>query len=220
MSDLPIRFHEPVVLAGGGALDRETLALACRHGGPVIAADGAANRVAELGFPVTLAVGDMDSIDEAGRRAAERTVHLPEQDSTDFEKCLRVTEAPLYLAVGFTGKRVDHTLAVLSAMLKHRERRIVLIGEQDVGIAAPAGRSLKLQVGEGARVSIFPMRPVMGRSQGLVWPIDGLTMAPGAQVGTSNRAAEDEILIHFETEGAILLLECSALVPLIGTLRP
>jgi thiamine pyrophosphokinase len=219
MSAPALKYQTPVILVGAGAFDRAMLDEARAHGGPLIAADGAADRLAGMGLAVDAAIGDLDSIGDAGRSHARRLVGIAEQDTTDFEKCLYATEAPLYVGVGFTGARVDHTLANLHVMLARPDKRVVLLGETDALTLAPAGRELRLALGMGARVSIFPLGEVQGVSQGLEWPIEGLTFAPGHRIGTSNRASADDVTLRFGSAGAVLVLERHALGALIEALR-
>jgi thiamine pyrophosphokinase len=49
--------------------------------------------------------------------------HLPEQDTTDFEKCLYSVAAPLLLGVGFLGGRADHHLAAMNVLVRYADRR-------------------------------------------------------------------------------------------------
>ena len=219
MNQLPIRFQTAVTLVGAGALDRAMVEAAQRIAPVLIAADSGADRLTEMRLAPRAIIGDMDSIADPDRwRAGPAAfVHLAEQDTTDFEKCLYATEAPLYLAVGFTGGRVDHTLAVHHSMLRHPEKRIVLIGEHDVSALAPPGVTWRLAVTPGMRVSIYPLLPVTAtRSRGLVWPIDGLAMAPGQRIGTSNEASQPVIEIAFDGPGALVMLEREALGSLVG----
>jgi len=56
-------------------------------------------------------------------------------------------------------------------------------------------------------VSIFPLVEVMGtRSAGLTWPVEGLRFQPGQMIGTSNRAAEDEVRMRVEGPGLLLMV--------------
>lgn len=221
MSVLPLRFESAVTIVGGGALDR-TMVEAARHHAPVlIAADGGADRLAEMRLDPHAVIGDMDSIADPDRWRAGPVpfVHLAEQDSTDFEKCLYATEAPLYLAVGFTGRRVDHTLAAFHALLTYMRKRIVLVGEDEVCALAPGGMALRLAVTPGSRVSVYPLLPVTAtRSRGLTWPIEGLAMAPGRRIGTSNEASQPVIEMEFDGPGALVMVERAALGALVGAL--
>jgi thiamine pyrophosphokinase len=221
MNQLPMRFQTAVTLVGAGALDQVMVESAHRLAPVLIAADSGADRLAGMRLTPRAIIGDMDSIADPDRwRAGPAAfVHLAEQDTTDFEKCLYATEAPLYLAVGFTGGRVDHTLAVLHTMLRYPEKRIVLIGEHDVSALAPPGETLRLALTPGARVSIYPLLPVTAtRSRGLVWPIDGLEMAPGQRIGTSNEANQPVIEVAFDGPGALVMLEREALGSLVGAI--
>ena len=219
MMMLPLRFESAVTVVGGGALDHAMVESA-RHLAPVlIAADSGADRLAEMRLAPRAIIGDMDSISnpERWREGPAHFVHLAEQDSTDFEKCLYATEAPLYLAVGFTGRRVDHTLAAFHTLLRYPQKRIVLMGEHEVGALAEPGRTLRLTVTPGARVSIYPLLPVTAtHSRGLQWPVDGLAMAPGTRIGTSNTAIQRMVEIAFDGPGALVMLETGALGSLVG----
>lgn len=211
---LPVRFDRPLTVVGDGVFDARALDQALALAPVMVAADGAADRLAAMGLAPVLAIGDMDSIGAPGIAAAGRLIELPEQDTTDFEKCLYATEAPLYLAVGFTGARLDHTLAVLHALLAWPEKRAVLIGESEVITLAPAGRALRVAVRPGSRVSVFPLRPLTASAEGLEWPLEGLTLAPGERIGTSNRAVAPEVTLRFDGPGAVVMLERDALASL------
>jgi thiamine pyrophosphokinase len=196
------RFPRGVMLVGGGDVDDGALSLARERTGHVVAADGGANALAGLGLSADAVIGDLDSLeDRAGWEARGTPVlHLSEQDTTDFEKCLYATEAPFYLGVGFTGRRFDHTLAALHALLRWPFKRVVLIGAEDAIFLPPLHWQARLA--EGARVSFFPLRPVMGLdSEGLEWPIHGLGFAPGERIGTSNRAVAPSVSAQFDVPG-------------------
>ena len=214
MDKLPLRFETAVTLVGAGALERAMVEAALRLAPVLIAADGGADRLAEMRLEPRAVIGDMDSIaDPEHWRAGPATfVHLAEQETTDFEKCLYATEAPLYLAVGFTGRRLDHTLAVFHTLLRYPEKRIVLVGEHEVSALAPPGATLRLGVTPGARVSIYPLLPVTAtHSRGLAWPIDGPALAPGERIATSNEASQPVVEVAFDGPGALVMLERDAL---------
>ena len=204
-----VTFPCPITVVGGGALDQVMLSEACALAPRLIAADGAADRLATWGLMPEMVIGDMDSVtDLAHWQAVTQVVHLPEQDTTDFEKCLYATDAPLYLGAGFTGRRVDHMLAVFHALLHYPDKRVVLLGEVEVMALIPAGVTLSLILEKGAVVSLYPLLPSAGiTSDGLKWPIDGLAMAPGQAIGTSNEAVTDNISVQFSTAGVLIMLE-------------
>ncbi len=221
MSELPLRFESAVTLVGAGALDRAMVEAAHRFAPVLIAADGGADRLVEMRLHPRAVIGDMDSIanPERWRAGPAAFVHLAEQDTTDFEKCLYATEAPLYLAVGFTGRRIDHTLAVFHTLLRYPQKRVVVVGEHEVSALAPPGATLRLAVTPGTRVSIYPLLPVTAtHSRGLAWPIDGLALAPGQKIGTSNEASQPVVEVAFDGPGALVMLEREALGSLAGAI--
>lgn len=217
----PVVFERPVTLVGGGAMTRAMLDEARAIAADLVAADGGADRLAGWGLDPAAVIGDMDSVaePERWRGGPIRFLQISEQESTDFGKCLSATEAPLYIGVGFTGGRVDHTLAVLHAMLARPEKRVVLLGEEDAIALVPPREPFGVDVEPGARVSIFPLVPVRGtHSRGFEWPIDGLDLAPGERVGTSNIATAPRVEVAFSGPGALMLLERRHLAALVRAL--
>ena len=219
MSTVAISYSQPVTLAGGGILDRHMLVEAQALAPHLVAADGAADRLAEWGLMPDAVIGDMDSLtDPKAWHARTRVVHLSEQDTTDFEKCLYATEAPLYVATGFTGRRVDHMLAVFHAMLRRPEKPVVVLGEEEAMAFVPQ-RGITLDLHPGAVVSLYPILPARGTiSEGLQWDLAGLDLAPGQRIGTSNRAAAPRIHLGFDRPGILLMIERAYLGALAAAL--
>ena len=183
-----------VTLIGGGPVTGALLAAALARAPRLVAADGGYDRAMALGHRPEAVVGDLDSISPAGRAVA---IHDPDQDTTDFQKALARIRAPFVVGVGFLGGRMDHGLAALSAL----PERVVLLGEADLAFRAPA--ELRLDLAAGTRVSLFPLGPARGRSEGLEWPIDGLEFAPDGRIGTSNRATGP---VRLWLEGPMIVL--------------
>ncbi len=188
MNKLIVEQNTPVTLIGGGELGEADLDLALSLASCLVAADGGAAHALARGHLPSAIIGDFDSIaqDILVQIPPQRRFHEVEQDSTDFEKALRAIHAPLVLAVGFLGGRVDHQLAVLNALVQNQGPPCIVLGAQEVIFHLPPCIALPLLAGE--TVSVFPLRRVQARSTGLEWKLDGLTMQPGGQIGTSNRA--------------------------------
>lgn len=209
MNRLIVESSEAICLVAGGAVPARDMALARRHAPVVVAADGGADRALALGVEPVAVIGDLDSLSDSARlRLAQRLHEVPEQETTDFDKVLRHVAAPFVLALGVAGGRVDHALSVLAGLLRHQAARpdmpCVILGPQDVIFAAPPVLHMTLSVGD--RVSLFPMVPVTGRSQGLEWPIDGLTLAPDGRIGTSNRASARRVVVDSDRPGLLVIL--------------
>ncbi|NVK16293.1 MAG: thiamine diphosphokinase [Rhodobacteraceae bacterium] len=197
---------EPITLVGGGELAAGALAEALMLAPVLAAADGGAAAALAAGHVPRAVIGDFDSLPEEVRAQLPPDVLHPvaEQDSTDFDKALRMIAAPAVLAVGFLGARVDHQLAAFSTLVQGHETPCVLVGETEVIFHLTHAVTLPARAGEV--ISLFPMQAVTGRSEGLEWPIDGLQMSPMGRIGTSNRATGP---VRLEAEGPGLL----AIVP-------
>ncbi len=127
-----------------------------------------------------------------------------EQMTTDFDKALRSVDAPFTLALGFAGARIDHGLAVLNSLVRHPDRRCLVIGPRDVVFHAPA--RLQLALRRGDRFSLFPMAPVTAESTGLDWPTGGIAFAPHGMIGTSNRVTEGPVTLAMDGPGMLVIL--------------
>lgn len=213
------RRESPTTLIGGGVVNKGDLALALKWAPPLVAADGGAERALAAGHMPDAVYGDMDSLDaqSLGRIPADRLHRIAEQDSTDFDKALRHIQAPLVLAVGVTGARVDHELAAYHSLLCQSHVPVIILGAAD--IVLHVDRPLSLDLPEGTRVSLFPMQTVSGRSTGLRWPIDGLEFHPATRIGTSNAAIGGPVHLSFDGAGMLLILPRDCLPVAVSALQ-
>jgi thiamine pyrophosphokinase len=193
---VPIRTDRLLVIVGGGDVDAALLTRLAEKGALVVGADGGADAALEAGVTPDLVIGDLDSLEdpETWRKRA-RVIHIAEQETTDFEKCLYSVEAPVTVALGMTGKRFDHTLAALHAVTRFgTDRRIVLVDTVDAALALSGPMACELPA--GTRVSVHPLQAVhFAGSEGLAYPLDGLTLMPGIRTGTSNKATGGPVRI-------------------------
>ncbi|MFQ6549855.1 thiamine diphosphokinase [Aestuariibius sp. 2305UL40-4] len=185
-----VRSPAPILLIGAGDLRREDIKIAGNHAQAVVAADGGGAVALSHGLMPTAVIGDMDSLSEVARsdpRIAGRIHPIEDQDSTDFDKVMRSVEAPLMLAVGFSGGRLDHHLAVLNVLVRRPDRRCIVLDAEMAVFLCPPGLEMDLPV--GSLFSLFPMGPVGVESAGLRWPTGGIPFRPDSRVGTSNEVS-------------------------------
>ncbi|MHB1110301.1 MAG: thiamine diphosphokinase [Devosia sp.] len=216
-------FEDVLVIVGGGAVDAELLRELYASGARLVAADGGADQIVAAGLKPEIIIGDFDSLlDPLKWLGKTRLMQISEQETTDFEKALYSTRAPVTVALGMTGKRFDHTLAALDAVTRYaHKRKIILVDEYDIAVALTEAFSFKVAFGE--RVSIHPLAPVtFWRSEGLKYPLDAVRLAPGVRTGTSNEATEGPFIVVPE-EGIhapyLLIIERGHLMALIEALK-
>ncbi|WP_323014902.1 thiamine diphosphokinase [Devosia sp.] len=196
-----------MAIVGGGDVDPALLRALSGRGVALVGADGGGDSIGAAGLLPAAIIGDLDSLsDRAGWERRTKVLHIPEQITTDFQKALYSTRAPVTLALGMTGRRLDHTLAALSAVLQFApSRKLLLVDAVDVALAATG--ALRFEAAPGERVSIHPLLPIaFTRSRGLYYPMDGLTLAPGALIGTSNQALGGPVEIEPEDDTPWLLI--------------
>ncbi|KAK9372984.1 thiamine pyrophosphokinase [Lipomyces chichibuensis] len=193
-----------------------------------ICADGGTNRLfaaldesTRSKYKPDFIAGDLDSLNPDIRVYYEKELgvpvyHSPDQDSTDFGKCL-LKLGELYpgerfpvVALGGTGGRVDqefhsiHTLFVHEREAKEedtadkKKREITLLSDD----------SLTFLVGPGTQ-KIYTPRTVLGPTCGIIpvsgptiisthgftWDIEDWPTSFGTQVSTSNAMEADEVVI-------------------------
>jgi thiamine pyrophosphokinase len=216
-------FEDVLVIVGGGTVDEDILRELHASGARLVGADGGADRIVAAGLKPEIIIGDFDSLEDPLKWLGKtRLMQISEQETTDFEKALYSTRAPVTVALGMTGRRFDHTLAALDAVTRYAMRRkIILVDEHDVAVALTEAFSFTVAPGE--RVSVHPLAPItFWRSDGLKYPLEAVRLAPGVRTGTSNEALDGPFSIVPE-EGIqvpyLLIVERKHLMGLIEALR-
>lgn len=212
-----LRYGEPILLVGAGPATLKDFNFAHSVAKPVIAVDGGYDSLRAWGVTPDAVVGDMDSV-RSDIMGDVTSVPIAEQNSTDLEKALRVIDAPLSLGIGFLEGRLDHTLAAMHALVAAVEQTVILIGPDDIVFAAPTDWRAALPI--ATRISFYPVRKVAAlRSTGLRWPIDGLVMEGGQQIGVSNETSLTAVEVRFADRGAVTILPRSCLPQVIASFR-
>jgi thiamine pyrophosphokinase len=215
-----VQCQRGVTLVGGGRVGARLLRRALTLAPVLVAADGGADRALAAGLLPDAVIGDLDSLSPEGRAALpEGRLHrIDEQETTDFDKCLRSIEAPFVLGLGLAGPRLDHTLAALNVLARHPDRRCLILGAREVCFLCPP--RLELALPPGTRLSLFPLAPVRGESAGLRWPVGGIDFAPGGRIGTSNVTEAPRVRLAFDAPAMLVLLPAGALRAALEGLVP
>jgi thiamine pyrophosphokinase len=189
-----LKYASPVVLVGAAPVQIGKALEMLPEAWPLIAADGGADALLENGRRPDLVIGDMDSAGPLPDDLPQ--LPLDGQDDTDFEKCLSRIHAPLIVGLGFLEGRLDHTLAAIHALMTlPHDRPVMLVGDTDLVLRLRGDIAFEAEPGD--RVSLWPLgSQAFHSSQGLKWPLDGLEMAAGRMIGTSNAAAGRTVRIN------------------------
>lgn len=182
-----------------------------------VAVDGGAGALMAEGLHPEAVIGDLDSLpDDLRTRLGDRLHRVEEQDTTDFDKALRHVRAPVVIAVGFTGGRFDHELAVMNTLARHPDRPCVVLGDETLAFLCPP--ALALHLAPGALFSVFPLAPMAATSTGLRWPLDGLALSPVGRVGTSNAVTGGDVTLGPDAPALLVILRRDSLEEVVAAL--
>ncbi len=200
---------DAICVVGGGPLSTPIVRMISDYVDAFVAADGGANHLLTEGIAPEAVIGDLDSLSDAAKSLFTDVIHhIADQDTTDFEKVLAGVDAHRIIAIGFTGGRLDHTLAALGTMARSIEKPVVLVTEDDVSFFA-SNRKVTLQPPVGTRISLTPLADSWADTTGLRWPVCDAAMHPTGFSSPSNETAADQVMIH--TRGPVLItlpLDC------------
>ena len=209
-NDLIVSSEHTVCLVGGARVDADLISLMLPMVARFIAVDRGADTLIAAGITPAAVIGDLDSISDDARAALGAVLHhIPEQDTTDFEKALSRVAAPMVVALGFTGGRMDHTLAVLNVLARFADRAVILADGTDVCFLAKQGTTL-VTAPPGTRMSLMPLAECRVSVTGLRWSFTDRVMHPVGFISSSNEVAGD---VRVQTDGPVLITLPLAFLP-------
>ena len=159
----------------------------------LVCCDGALAAARLLGREPDFVVGDGDSISPADRQSlGDRFVHVPEQETNDLAKAFsfacRSAAMPSPIAIlGATGLREDHTIGNIFRLVDFTAEMPATTLYTDSGTFEVLRGERTYACRTGEAVSIFaPFPDTAVSSEGLEWPLDGVSLA-SLWSGTLNR---------------------------------
>ena len=173
---------------------------------PVIAADGAARWI-----DADYVVGDGDSF------KGDHLILMPDQNQTDFEKCIAFARENDYLPsliIGMNGGEIDHVFGNMQVFLKYGEKGSLFFldwypgGGCKIGIGLEKG-IFRTRVKPGAIVSLFSFSFCVISTQGLVWELRGERLIPNGCLAVRNRAKVSTIEFHISEGKALAVIDVS-----------
>lgn len=178
-------------------------------GKKIIAADGAAIRLLKLGIEPDFVVGDFDTFNKSQfseRVSKNKLIFEPDQETNDFEKCLRFAQKKHFNTIiifGFHGGELEHTLNNWSVLKKYSKKMELCLYDRG-RYAIPLYFSVKIKLKKGEMISLIPQPDVRLTTKNLKWELNDEVLALGLREGARNIALKEEIslIIHY---GELLL---------------
>ena len=201
-----LNFQRGVTLLGGAGFSKDELKQSLRLAPELVAADGGANYLKYGKYIPAYIIGDCDSVEGIKKWESKgaKILKITEQDSTDFEKCIRNIIAPKFICLGFANERLDHFLAVCSALIKSK-KPIFILGNRDLIFHLPAKFKFELPI--NSRISLYPLREISSMSsKGLKYQLKGIKFSPADRIGTSNLSVCNEIEISYKGGGMLAII--------------
>ena len=170
----------------------------------VIGADGGGERLLAAGIEPDVVVGDLDSLSAvAQKQFSDRLVRNSAPDSSDLEKAVawaRTEGADDIVVIGWSGGRLDHTLAALALAFEgvqlHDDRFLITAVAGSAEITAQPGTLFSLMALPEAVVSVGGAR----------WNLEQEPLTMGARGMHNEVAAGGRVQVECHT-GKLLLLE-------------
>lgn len=183
---------------------------------PLIAADGAAAGLAAIDVIPEFTVGDLDSLDADTIKAIDGLTEFivePDQDSNDFEKCLRFAQTQLWsriLVTGMHGGNLEHTLNNWSVLMRFG-RTMPLCAYERGRYAIPVYTSFRFTAKPDELISLIPQPSSRLTTSGLLWELAEESLALGDREGARNRTLVEDISITVH-DGSLLFF-CDERLP-------
>ncbi len=178
---------------------------------PILAADGAADRLLEMKITPDYIIGDMDSvsIEKIPKQISSKLVIDTNQETNDFKKVLNFAKSEGYsriIILGFHGGDLEHTFNNWSVLIgESRFTSICILDRNRYGI--PMKESFRLKTNESEIISLVPQPRAIITTHGLHWPLSSEKLELGIREGARNRAIEDIIAITIHSGSIILFIE-------------
>lgn len=186
----------------------------------IVAADGAALKLAALGIVPDYIVGDGDSASHLLPEFQGRYQFHEDQNLTDAEKSLLFIKKQLsfpVLVVGIGGGELDHQLANLQLLLKYAH--LGPLWALDEGVSFPENNRItkkifpllqgKYQIATSSQstVSFISFEPVVITTKGLVWELVNTKLSYNTILGVRNKTYKDFFEVQIQEGSCLCIIE-------------
>lgn len=176
---------------------------------PILAADGSAIKLKHCGIEPSKIIGDLDSFYESSEAqdfSVGKIIHIPDQESNDFEKILNYclnAELNNILVIGFHGGDLEHTLNNWSVLARYAKLlNLCVYDETRYCIPMQQGFSITLKKDE--IISLVPQPRARVNTSGLKWELDNEVLELGMREGARNKVVHERVSVDI-SEGELML---------------
>ncbi|MDQ1266886.1 MAG: thiamine pyrophosphokinae [Bacteroidota bacterium] len=180
---------------------------------PLLAADGAALKLFDIGVSPDYVIGDLDSFYSSEKSSDfpdTKIIFLPDQEHNDFEKTLTYCLDNGFksaLIAGFHGGELEHTLNNWSILKKFSDKLQICVYDQG-RYCLPLKFSVNLNVKTGEMISIIPQPEALLTTVNLQWELKNESLSLGVREGARNRALSEDITIEIHSGEILLVIDC------------
>lgn len=171
---------------------------------PIIAADGAANRLLEFGISPQLIIGDLDSV-QPHILENYPVIHLPDQANSDYQKAMHyLSDNNLLPAiiVGINGGFLDHILNNINIFMT---TDCLLYSPPIKGLVLKEKSRQNFKLPVQTKISLIGMPSGTLSSHGLQWELNYSHLSFPGQTSCFNRTQLPEIILETH-QGTVLVL--------------
>jgi len=178
-----INSHKGIIFLNG-SLDKKILSF-INMKVPLIAADGASEKMKDLGIEPTCIIGDGDS----NKNTKDPFIKISDQNTTDFEKCISYAKSRdlnTCLVLGMNGGEIDHVLGNAEVMLKHSDDVSLYFldayyknNKIGVKLGIPISKKLSLVLKNRCTLSFVSFNDAYIKTKGLFWELSSVFKLSG-----------------------------------------
>lgn len=175
-----------------------------KQGLPIVAADGAANLLNQIGVEPQLIVGDLDSVEPS---LLQRFPYLKQTDqsTTDFQKVLACLPERHYdpaIVVGVSGGALDHILNNINVLM---ETACVLYAPPIWGFVLSVPEKTSFELPLETKISIMGLPEAEVSSEGLKWELERHCLQFPGLNSCLNRTSSGQVSLNLHS-GKLLVL--------------
>ncbi|MBQ9335143.1 MAG: thiamine diphosphokinase [Alphaproteobacteria bacterium] len=171
---------------------------------PVIAADGATNKLISMNVAPDLVIGDLDSVNHSYLTLLQYE-RVEDQSLSDFQKALRyMTKHDLMpmIILGVNGGHIDHIINNINIFMQGTNN--VFIADDVIGYILDSSNIFSLPL--GTKVSIIGIPYCRLSSQGLKWELADFETAFPGQNSCFNRVSDEPVRLKVHEGKALLMV--------------